>query len=246
MHQHDIKPSLPSAAPSRYLPSPVRTMQQPVSSLASPVFIATPTGRSSLFAPSKEVLFTPIFSPTYAICVGEKPTGAFGPPLREISPTSVSSPLAMPSVWGTSAPRIAAGGLVGIRLNYDHRSPSHEMIFEPTNRSPRRVHVLCPPRDKDNTVKDTASDSPPKLAASTSSFKPLSKMSSSSSITSTHNSSHKRSRASTMSPASPTPQNLKDNPERLAKVKTEMCRYYELGGIQNCPWGDACKCKHNT
>ncbi len=50
-------------------------------------------------------------------------------------------------------------------------------------------------------------------------------------------------RASTnaTSPTSPTPQNLKDNPERLAKVKTEMCRYFELGGIKNCPWGDNCK-----
>eukprot|EP00984_Skeletonema_dohrnii_P019475 scaffold9313_cov113-Skeletonema_dohrnii-CCMP3373.AAC.1 len=62
---------------------------------------------------------------------------------------------------------------------------------------------------------------------------------------SSNRSSHGRRRASTstMPPAcaSPTPQNLKDNPERLAKVKTEMCRYFELGGLKNCPWGDKCK-----
>lgn len=34
--------------------------------------------------------------------------------------------------------------------------------------------------------------------------------------------------------ATPTPQNLVDNPERLAKVKTEMCVYYEKG--KRCPW----------
>ena len=45
------------------------------------------------------------------------------------------------------------------------------------------------------------------------------------------------------SPAlTPTPQNLKDNPERLAKVKTEMCRYYEQG--IECPWGYRCNYAH--
>ena len=62
---------------------------------------------------------------------------------------------------------------------------------------------------------------------------------------SSNRSSHGRRRASTSTmstaSASPTPQNLKDNPERLAKVKTEMCRYFELGGLKNCPWGDKCK-----
>ena len=38
-----------------------------------------------------------------------------------------------------------------------------------------------------------------------------------------------------------TPQNLRDNPERLAKVKTEMCQYYEEGGAKACPFGANCK-----
>ena len=38
-----------------------------------------------------------------------------------------------------------------------------------------------------------------------------------------------------------TPQNLRDNPERLAKVKTEMCHYYEEGGAKACPFGANCK-----
>ncbi len=37
--------------------------------------------------------------------------------------------------------------------------------------------------------------------------------------------------------ATPTPQNLADNPERLAKVKTELCAYYEKG--KRCPWWDS-------
>lgn len=37
----------------------------------------------------------------------------------------------------------------------------------------------------------------------------------------------------------PTPQNLKDNPERQAKVKTEMCRYYEEG--KKCRYGIHCE-----
>ena len=40
---------------------------------------------------------------------------------------------------------------------------------------------------------------------------------------------------------SPTPQNLRDNPERLAKVKTEMCHFYEEGGVKNCPFGASCE-----
>ncbi|KAL7461607.1 hypothetical protein ACHAXS_002024, partial [Conticribra weissflogii] len=42
--------------------------------------------------------------------------------------------------------------------------------------------------------------------------------------------------------ATPTPQNLADNPERLAKVKTELCAYYEKG--KRCPWGDRCNYAH--
>lgn len=38
-----------------------------------------------------------------------------------------------------------------------------------------------------------------------------------------------------------TPQNLRDNPERLAKVKTEMCVFYERGGAKNCPYGANCE-----
>ena len=38
----------------------------------------------------------------------------------------------------------------------------------------------------------------------------------------------------------PTPQNLRDNPERLAKVKTELCHYFEEGGLRTCPYGDNC------
>lgn len=48
-------------------------------------------------------------------------------------------------------------------------------------------------------------------------------------------------------PAAPTPQNLRDNPERLAKVKSEMCHYYEKGGAKACPFGANCKlfvCAH--
>ncbi len=38
-----------------------------------------------------------------------------------------------------------------------------------------------------------------------------------------------------------TPQNLRDNPERLAKVKTEMCLYIdENGSFKNCPYGAEC------
>jgi hypothetical protein len=39
----------------------------------------------------------------------------------------------------------------------------------------------------------------------------------------------------------PTPQNLRDNPERLAKVKTEMCHYFEEGGAGACPYGPNCE-----
>jgi hypothetical protein len=40
----------------------------------------------------------------------------------------------------------------------------------------------------------------------------------------------------------PTPQNLRDNPERQAKVKTEMCQYYIDG--RECPWGQNCNFAH--
>ena len=39
----------------------------------------------------------------------------------------------------------------------------------------------------------------------------------------------------------PTPQNLRDSPERLAKVKTEMCTYFLKGGIKSCPFGKNCE-----
>jgi len=39
----------------------------------------------------------------------------------------------------------------------------------------------------------------------------------------------------------PTPQNLRDNPERLAKVKTEMCHYFQEGGARACPYGANCE-----
>ncbi|KAL7537243.1 hypothetical protein ACHAXR_007688 [Thalassiosira sp. AJA248-18] len=42
----------------------------------------------------------------------------------------------------------------------------------------------------------------------------------------------------------PTPQNLRDNPERMAKVKTEMCHYYEDGSAKKCPWGANCNYAH--
>ena len=39
-----------------------------------------------------------------------------------------------------------------------------------------------------------------------------------------------------------TPQNLRDNPQRLAKVKTEMCIYRDdKGSFDNCPYGDRCE-----
>ena len=46
-------------------------------------------------------------------------------------------------------------------------------------------------------------------------------------------------RRSPSSVAAPTPQDLRQNPERLAKVKTEMCRYYEEG--KKCPYGGQCE-----
>ena len=39
----------------------------------------------------------------------------------------------------------------------------------------------------------------------------------------------------------PTPQNLKDSPDRRAKVKTEMCRHYLQGGAGGCPYGHKCE-----
>ena len=43
------------------------------------------------------------------------------------------------------------------------------------------------------------------------------------------------------SSGNPTPQNLRDNPERLAKVKTEMCHYFQDGGASACPYGANCE-----
>jgi hypothetical protein len=252
MQQHKAKPkcfsAVAPASSARSLLSPVRTMQkQPVSSssAASPVFYATPTGRSStIFATSKSECSTPVFSLPTDIGVGEKKaTGAFAPSLRVVSPTSVASPLATPRMGMggiSSGPRLP-GGIVGIRLNYDHLSPSREMVFETVDREsppPRRVHLTCSPcsnTDVEDTAEAESTSSHPRISASLLKLR-------SGSLSSTKSSSHGRSsRASTISPASPTPQNLKDNPERLAKVKTEMCRYFELGGIENCPWGDKCK-----
>jgi len=42
----------------------------------------------------------------------------------------------------------------------------------------------------------------------------------------------------------PTPQNLRDNPERQAKFKSEMCHYYEAGGAGKCPFGANCNYAH--
>ena len=38
------------------------------------------------------------------------------------------------------------------------------------------------------------------------------------------------------------PQNLRKDPEKRAKVKTEMCRFYTEGGAKSCPWGSKCEC----
>ena len=40
----------------------------------------------------------------------------------------------------------------------------------------------------------------------------------------------------------PTPQNLRDNPERLAKIKTELCHYWQNSNV--CPWGTNCNYAH--
>ena len=40
----------------------------------------------------------------------------------------------------------------------------------------------------------------------------------------------------------PTPQNLRDNPERQAKVKTELCQFWIDG--KECPWGINCNFAH--
>jgi hypothetical protein len=40
----------------------------------------------------------------------------------------------------------------------------------------------------------------------------------------------------------PTPQNLRDNPERQAKVKTELCQFFIDGKV--CPWGVNCNFAH--
>ena len=257
MQQHNAKPKRFSAVAStsaRSLLSPVRTMQQPVSSAASPVFFTTPTGRSSTMftTTSKAEFSTPVFSLPFDIGVGEKvTTDVFAPVLREVSPTSVASPLAAARIGGISRGHCLSGGIGGIRLNYDHRSPSHEMVFEPVDReTSRRVRVpmACPPCSNVNiNVDDTAEVQSPTKVASASSHPQISasffKLRNGSLGSTNGSSHHGRSRASTMSPTptSHTPQNLRDNPERLAKVKTEMCRYYELGGTKNCPWGDKCE-----
>eukprot|EP00985_Skeletonema_marinoi_P021859 scaffold13642_cov86-Skeletonema_marinoi.AAC.1 len=244
MQQHIARPKRPTAVALAYPsgrspPSPVLTMHQPVSSSTSPVFIATPTGRSStMFATSKT-----------------------DPALRGVSPTSVATSLATPRMGGISRGPHLPGGIVGIRRSYDHGSPSSEKVFEPVDReSQRRVPMpmmTCSPCR--NIIQDDTADvdvTSPTAAASvslspniTESAPFLKLRKGGDRLGSSNRSSHVRRRASTstMSPASasPTPQNLKDNPERLAKVKTEMCRYYELGGLKNCPWGDKCNYAHD-
>ena len=267
MQQHIARPNRPTAVALAYPsgrspPSPVltMTMHQAVSSSKSPVFIATPTGRSStMFAASKTEFSTPIFSLPSNIGVGEKTVNSFSPALRGASPTSVATPLATPRMGGISrGPRLPRG-IVGIRRSYDHGSPSSEKVFEPVDReSQRRVPMPMPMTCSPcrNINQDDTADvdvTSPIAAASVASFPhitgsaPFLKLRKGGDRLggSSNRSSHGRRRASmsTLSPASssPTPQNLKDNPERLAKVKTEMCRYYELGGLKNCPWGDKCK-----
>ena len=223
-------------------PSPVLKMRQPVSSAKSPGFITTPTGRSSLFAASKSAFSTPVFSLASNVGVGEKASDAFSLKLREVSPTSVASLLPMEGI--ARGPPIS-GGIASIKLNYDHRSPSSEMVFEPASReSSRRVPMFCSPcrNIHEDDTSDVTSPSPSAAAAAAVGS---SRSASLLKLRSSNRSSNGRSRASDMSPTSPTPQNLKDNPERLAKVKTEMCRYFELGGLKNCPWGDKCKCKRS-
>ena len=40
----------------------------------------------------------------------------------------------------------------------------------------------------------------------------------------------------------PKPQNLRDNPERQAKIKTELCQFWIEG--RECPWGVSCNFAH--
>ena len=241
---------------NHYLPSQVSTVnvhvQRPVASVASPALIASPMGHPSIFAASNGAFSTPVFSmPCPSVGVGEKPMDKVTSGRSERSPTSVATPLSKPdSVGGISSgePRTTGGNLDATKLTYDygHRSPPSrgEMVFEPIDRSsPRsKMNVLCSPCSNNDTTAtgdDTGGKkSPPNLQT----FQPFTK-SRSGSINNSSYQKKRGDRASTnvTSPTSPTPQNLKDNPERLAKVKTEMCRYFELGGIKNCPWGDNCK-----
>ena len=233
----------PSPAASSHPSSPVLTMQQPASSAVAPAFLATPTGRSSnMFAASKSTFITPVISPAI-IGVSGKSSDAFNPALRRVSPASVASPFEGGIVGDPHLPR----GIGGIRLNYDRHYASSEMVFEPVNRgAPQRAPLVCSPCKSGKEIDDTATVS--SLSAAASAVSPPQSSGSASYLKLRSrrlgSSNGGRNRASTMSPASasPTPQNLKDNPERLAKVKTEMCRYYELGGLKNCPWGDKCKC----
>jgi len=207
-------------------------------------------------------LSTPIFSLPSNIGVCEKAVNSFSPALRGVSPTSVATSLATPRMGGISRGPRLPGGIVDIRRSYDRGSPSSEKVFEPVDReSQRRVPMPMPMTCSPcrNINQDDTADvdvSSPIAAASVASSPhitgsaPFLKLRKGGDRLggSSNRSSHGRRRAptSTMSPASasPTPQNLKDNPERLAKVKTEMCRYYELGGLKNCPWGDKCKFEH--
>ena len=241
------------------------TMQkaQPVSSTASPSTITTPTGRS--YADPNR----PIFALPYNAGKDVKMSAVnvCPPKLHGVSPTSVASPLAQSSMRGIQSGPVHSGGILGNNIDYDFRSPSREMVFEPVNRSiPLRgtrgnnIMICTPCNDVIVNEEDTCKDTSPIAVASTpivsSSRMPVSLLALRNS--SSFESSLKRasvagrsavsvSNVATSSPTScgatsPTPQNLKDNPERLAKVKTEMCRYFESGGLKNCPWGDKCKC----
>ena len=230
---------------------------QSVSSMASPLSIKTSTGRS--YAEPN----TPVFSLPYNAGKDVKMSdvNVRTPKLHGVSPTSVASPLAPPILGGIQSGPLRSSGIVGNRLSYDVSSPSSEMVFEPVNRNPplrgvrsNNIMFCTPCNNVKVTEDDTSEDTSPIASAASitsSSRMPVSLLTlrSSSFQSSTKRASAASRRVSTVPTSStssestnPTPQNLKDNPERLAKVKTEMCRYFETGGLKNCPWGDKCKC----
>ena len=224
----------PSPAASSHPSSPVLHMtQQSASSAVAPAFLATPIGRSSnMFAASKSTFITPVISPAI-IGVSGKSSDAFSPALRRVSPTSVASPFEGGIVGDPHPP----GGIGGIRLNYDRHYASSEMAFESVNRvSTQRALMVCYPCESGSEIDDTDVVSSPSAAASAVSSPPhssgsvsylklcSSRLGFSNEFSNGHN--------FTTSPA-PQTQNPKDNPERLAEVETEMCRYYEPGDPNN-------------